>query len=84
MRKNSGDGRTGGTSLDFSGLWRDFPHGLKTAQERDETRRRVSRTLCKIMKKISTTRTTSHEPEKPGLINYLALMHAISHPPLAR
>ena len=46
---------------------------------------RVSRTLCKTMKKTSTaSRTTSHEPEKPGLINYLALMHAISHPPLDR
>ena len=30
----SGGGRTGRTSLDFSGLWRDFADGLKTAQER--------------------------------------------------
>jgi hypothetical protein len=34
------------------------------------------------MKKTSTTVRPDHGSEKPGLINYLALMHAIAHPGL--
>jgi len=41
--------------------------------------RRLDDTTQTIMKKNRTSRP-AHHPEHAGLINYLALMHAITHP----
>lgn len=57
-----------------------LPYGLKTAKATEGSRRGFFHPSA-IMKKTSTTVRPEHAP---GLVNYLALMHAISHPEKSR
>jgi hypothetical protein len=79
-------GHLGGTArkaidpLISAGCGAKLPYGLKTAKATEGSRGGFFHPSA-IMKKTSTAVRPEHSP---GLVNYLALMHAISHPEKSR